>query len=198
MSESCLLRRIRSCFWARCSSTLALFQKFDCVLRSFFKTDAIIESSMSKSRKSCCLVIDRDVISSSIDFAISTSLNQSSRVIWGSAVRRTSSVLNSTFQLWNAIESGNFPRFHSEIEFLWPIKPLWKKIHQYYSTFHFYFGSEVIESTNSTILFSFHSLLAVSETSRLNPWEKGSNSSNCWRSWRIIFLEQVVVQKRFL
>ena len=90
MYAICLPRENRSCFCARCSSTLTLIRKCDCVLRSFFKADAIIASSISKSRKSFT-TIDRDVISSSIDFAISTSLIQS-KVIWRSAALRQTSV----------------------------------------------------------------------------------------------------------
>ena len=46
-----LLRKNRSEFWARCSSTLTVFRKVDCVLMSIFKADAIIASSISKIRK---------------------------------------------------------------------------------------------------------------------------------------------------
>ena len=101
MYTICLRRKNRSCFWARCSSTLASFRKFECVLRSFFTADAITASIISKSGKSLS-IIDREVISSSIDFAISTSLLQTV-VIWGSAVLRRTSVLKLTFQL---------PKFH--------------------------------------------------------------------------------------
>ena len=47
------------------------------------------------------------------------------------------------------------------------------KFHQYDSTYHFNIRSDVIETTYSTILFSFHSLslFAVSVVSCLNSWE---------------------------
>ena len=53
-----------------------------------------------------CPVIDRDVTSSSIDLAISTSLIQS--IV--TAVRVQTSVLKLIFQLWNSMESGKFPK----------------------------------------------------------------------------------------
>ena len=56
MHAICLPRKNRSEFWARCSSTLALFLKFDCVLWSFSKAEAIIALSISKSRKLGCPV----------------------------------------------------------------------------------------------------------------------------------------------
>ena len=93
-----LPRKNRSCFWARCSSTLTLFRKCTCVLRIFSNADAIIASSISKSGNRFVSTIDRDVISSSIDFAISTSLIQSF-VTWGWAVFRQTSSLKLVFQL---------------------------------------------------------------------------------------------------
>ena len=78
MYAICLPRRNRSEFWARCSSTLALFRNFDCVLISFFIADAITASSISKSWSLGCPVIDRDVTSWSIDLSISTCLIQHS------------------------------------------------------------------------------------------------------------------------
>ena len=65
---------------------------------AFSKADAIIVSRISKSGKLECLAIDRDVTSSSIDLAISTSLIQSI-VTRGSAVRIQASVLKLIFQL---------------------------------------------------------------------------------------------------
>ena len=59
-------------------------------------------------------IIDRDVVSSSIDFAISTSLTQCV-VRWVLADFEHTLVLKLTFQLWNSIESGNFPTCISEI-----------------------------------------------------------------------------------
>ena len=112
MYAICLSGKNRSCCWASCSSRLTLFRKCTCVLRIFFNAEAIIASSMSKSGQ-FFLVIDRDVIRSLIDFAISTSLIQS-MVTWGSAVFWQTSAL--VFQLWNSVGSGNFPRFHSTIE----------------------------------------------------------------------------------
>ena len=84
MYALCLLRKNRSEFRARCSSTLTLFRTWMWVLRSFFNADAIIASSISNSWKSCCSTIDRDVISSSIDFAVPTSFGSRSIEIWGS------------------------------------------------------------------------------------------------------------------
>ena len=100
MYAICLPRKNRSVFWARCSSTLTLFRKVDCVLISFLEADAIIASSTSKSRKSF-FIIDRDVLCSSIDLAISISLIQS-MVTWGSAVRTQTSIPKFDFQLWNS------------------------------------------------------------------------------------------------
>ena len=42
MYEICLLRKNRSYFWARCSSTHILFKNWMCELRIFFNADAII------------------------------------------------------------------------------------------------------------------------------------------------------------
>ena len=88
---------------------LLLFRKFDCVMKRFFKADAIIASSISKWRKLCCPVIDRDVTSSSIDLATSPSLIHST-VTWGSAVRRQTSVLKLTFQLWSSKKVWTFSK----------------------------------------------------------------------------------------
>ena len=150
----------RSCCWASCSSRLTLFRKCTCVLRIFFNAEAIIASSMSKSGQ-FFPVIDRDVIRSLIVFAISTSLIQS-MVTWGSALFWQTSAL--VFQLWNSVESGNFPRFHSTIEIVGSNKfPL------YGIAFHFCFGSEVLQSMYSTNLFSFHHfVLMYRQASGLN------------------------------
>ena len=79
------------------------------------------------------------------------------------------------------------PSYHREI-----------MCHHYDSTFHFYFGSEVSESTCSTIPFhSSPSHLAVSVILGLNPGRKMPSSLNCSISYRIVLLEQVVVPKRF-
>ena len=58
--------------------------------------------------------IDWDVMSSSIDFASSTSVIQCI-VIRGFAVFAHTPVLKLTFQLWNSMESGNYPRCISEM-----------------------------------------------------------------------------------
>ena len=58
--------------------------------------------------------IDRDVVSSSLYFAIATFLIQCV-VRWGSADFEHTSVLKLTFHLWNSTESGNSPRCNSEI-----------------------------------------------------------------------------------
>ena len=130
-----------SCFWARCSSTATLFRTCDCVLRSFFKADTIIASSISIFH-----TIDRDVQNSSIDFPMSTS-SFPNKVIWGSADLRQALVLKLTFQVWNSTEDSipfyefsDYPSYNCEMKF------------QHGWTFHFCFVM-----TYSTILFSFHS-----------------------------------------
>ena len=112
----CLLVIIGRNFELVALSTLTLLRKVDCVLMSYFKDDAIIESSIFENQENyvCCLVIDCDVTSSSIDWATSTSLIHS-MVTWGSAVRKLTSVLKLSLQLWNSIDSGNLPRFYSVI-----------------------------------------------------------------------------------
>ena len=93
--------------------------------------DAIIASSMSRSRKSCYPEVDRDVISSSIGSAISTSLIQSI-VIWGTAVRRQTTVLKLTFLPFRKSEISDNPSYHIE-----------NKFHQCDSAVHFYFWKRV-------------------------------------------------------
>ena len=117
--QSLFFVRIGRLFWARCSSTLSLLRKRTC-WRSFFNADAIKTSSISYSEKSLRPVIDCDVIRSSIDFAMSTSLIQCI-VMWGHADSARTSVFGFcfcffqlTFQPWNSNESGNFPRCISE------------------------------------------------------------------------------------
>ena len=68
-------------------------------------------------------------------------------------------------------EVSDNPSYHRE-----------NKFHQYDSTFHFYFGSEVIESAHSMIRFSslFLSLLSLKHQVS-NPETKMPNSSNCGR-----------------
>ena len=100
MYAICLLRKNRSCFWARCSSTHSV-GKLTARRESSFRADAIIASRKSKSRKLCCPIIDRELTRSSIDLAISTALIQSI-VIWRSAVRRKP-------QFWSWLSSFEIP-----------------------------------------------------------------------------------------
>ena len=106
--------RIGRVFGARCSSTLTLFRKVDCVLRSFFKTDAIISSNISESGKLRCPVIDRDLKFVNLPTSTSLILNI---VTWRSAVRKQTSVLklsHSTSSLglkWLSRRTHWFP-FH--------------------------------------------------------------------------------------
>ena len=71
-------------------------------------------SHQASSGKSLCTVIDRDVVSSSIDSIISTSLIQSI-VIWGSAILWQTTALKLTFKLWKSI---GFKKCISEIGIL--------------------------------------------------------------------------------
>ena len=164
MCAICLSGTNRSCCGARGSSRLTLFRKCTCVLRIFFNAEAIIASSMSKPGQ-FCPVIDRDLIRSLRAFAISTSLIQS-MVIWGSAVFWLTSAL--VFQLWNSVESGNVPRFHSTIEIVgskqvpavWDSIPLllWK------------WGATVDVFNESLLIPSL--CLDVSIVSGLDSWEE--------------------------
>ena len=127
MCEICLPRKNRSYFWARCSSTHILFKNWMCELRIFFDADAIITSSISQSWISVLPRIDCDVLDSSIDFALSTSVIHDI-VIWGFGVFAQTSVLKLTFQLSNSMESGNFARCSSEIATTTSRKPLkWRR-----------------------------------------------------------------------
>ena len=89
-----------------------------------------------------------------------------------------------TFQLWNSKESGIFqdaiPRleisdnqsYHRE-----------NKFHQYDLTVHLHFGSVVQVLTNSSVLVSIHSLVALYFLEcQVSILEKMmTNSLNCWR-----------------
>ena len=93
----------------------SLFRESERACRGvFLHADAIIASSIMKSGKSVRPTIGRDVTSSPIDFAISTSLIQCIEIRGYAGIEQTS-VLKLTFQLGSSIELGNFPRCSSEI-----------------------------------------------------------------------------------
>ena len=70
------------------------------------------------------------------------------------------------------------------------------KFHQYGFTIHLHFGSVVQVLTNSAVLVSFHSRVALYFVERqVSILEKRMrNSLNCWREWKFVFLEQAVVR----
>ena len=161
----CVIRlppKNRSDFWARCPSTLTLFRKCICVLRSFFNADVIIVSSISKSGTSIRSSIDRDILSSSIDFVIWTSLIQCI-MIWGSSVlgQNLSPEVGFPALKFHRVRKFAKIQFRDRNSRIIHHNFMRKKFHQYDSTCHFYFGSGMKESTYSTILFSFHSLFSL-------------------------------------
>ena len=116
---------------------LLLFSKWLRLSRCFFIAHALIASSISTSGKLCSPVIDRDVISSTVDFAISTSLIQCI-VKWRCAVfsnKRQFWSWSFSFDFLSSQKISDNPSYNRE------------KFHQYDSAFHF-LRMEKIESVH--------------------------------------------------
>ena len=76
MKAICLLRNNSVVFLSTLLFDTYSFAGVTMLVEKFFNADAIIASSTSKSEKSVRPIIDRDVMCSSTDFAMSTSLIQ--------------------------------------------------------------------------------------------------------------------------